>query len=136
MRMANTRLVILSIVVLWLLAACRREGPAEVKKIVAHEAGAIHAVLLFQYGHSTVGTRTYVAIVRGTPPKIGDQLQVEEYCHVFTAYRTGPWKMTWNGGSQIDLAIDGPINKDYESTIEQKSCDGISSRWHFEDPPG
>lgn len=43
--------------------------------------------------------------------------------------------MTWKGESQIELAIDGPISKDYESMIEQKSCAGISSRWYFEDPP-
>lgn len=133
--MTNIRSKILAAGTLVLFLACRREGPAEVKEIVSADTGSLHAVLLFQYGHSTVGTRSYVAIVRGAAPKVGDSLLVEDYCHVFTAYRTGPWKMTWKGGSQIDLAIDGPIRKDYESMIEQKSCDGITSRWHYEDPP-
>ena len=134
--MTKTILKILLAATLHLLAACRREGPAEVKEVVSLDSGPPHAVLLFQYGHSTVGTRSYVAILQGAPPKVGDLLLVEDYCHVFTAYRTGPWKMTWNGRSQIDLAIDGPISQDYESMIEQYSCDGITSRWHYEDPPG
>ncbi len=103
--------------------------------VVSDSTGGLHAIKLAQSGAATVGNRTYVAISRGKPPILGQVVNIEDICYVFTAYRAGPWKMVWETPTRIGLALEGPLSRDYEEMIEQQTCDGVESRWFYEKKP-
>lgn len=111
------------------LCACRTRGPAEVREVVSSPSGSLHAAKLLWFGGATVGKRLIVAIFRGQAPQVGTAVNVEDVCFVFSAYNAGPWKMTWEGESQIALAIDG--DKSYDGLIEEGTCFGVRARWFY-----
>lgn len=123
----------LSILLLLVLIACRRSGPADVKEVVSSPSGSLHAARLFQYGSATVGTSVFVAIFRGKAPAVGSEVQVEDQCYVFEGYRTGPWKMTWESETRLALAIDG--DRSYEDLIDARDCYGVHPRWFYANEP-